>query len=480
MATTNPVFQVLATSGDQAILAAGSRPDALAVGQLGIFNYHTGLSIDGTVPANAKDIVIMVGIDPDGVGSLQDIRKSAGQMIQVRNAKSLTVKGYLAEIQKVVEVTGFKAKCDTDYALKLEFRNHQIYGLQGTNQFAKTFAYRTSCCTDTCDTCPTGDTVELAKGLADNINADADGLVVAALFGNKRLATVNTAPTADGTILVAIGTETFEVAILDADTATQVAAKIAAAINATTGSAYVAGSAAAVLTVYTKVASSNPAGLISISDAGGTGMTIDTTSVANETITDTEAFSAAYPGAGLGIRITGVAQARPNFNGSIPVKYFKQGTDFTVSTVLDAGFNCNSTITTITEAQFPEGKGLDLAQLEYVAAGHNGSIYRQSALLGLEKGDMESIVVKATNYNVVSLTYDQLSVAGWDEHLNNLETIIAIPCADTTTLTGLATVLDLIFTQFGAMANDVAAMDCTNTQVHTIDNPATDGIESLA
>jgi uncharacterized protein (DUF2345 family) len=54
MATTNPVFQVLTTSGNQAPLAAGNRVDSLANGQLGIFNYHTGLSVDGTVPGDCK------------------------------------------------------------------------------------------------------------------------------------------------------------------------------------------------------------------------------------------------------------------------------------------------------------------------------------------------------------------------------------------------------------------------------------------
>jgi uncharacterized membrane protein YuzA (DUF378 family) len=63
MATTNPVFQVLTSAGNQALLAAGSRPDALNNGQIGIFNFHTGLSIDGSVPADAKDIFIAIGIN---------------------------------------------------------------------------------------------------------------------------------------------------------------------------------------------------------------------------------------------------------------------------------------------------------------------------------------------------------------------------------------------------------------------------------
>ena len=68
MATTNPVFQVLVPSGNAALLAAGSTPSSLAVGQLGIFNLHTGLSIDGTALADARDIFMAVGLNLSGAG----------------------------------------------------------------------------------------------------------------------------------------------------------------------------------------------------------------------------------------------------------------------------------------------------------------------------------------------------------------------------------------------------------------------------
>src|SRR5687767_3280094 len=222
MATTNPVFQVLVTSGDQGLLAAGSRPDALAVGQLGVFNYHTGLSIDGSVAADAKEIFLAVGVDPNGVGSIQDIVTSAGQVIQVRNAKSLTYRGYMAGAPKIVDVSGFTAKCEEIYSIKMEFRNGQIYAENGYNPFYKTFSMKTAYCADQCEECGDGDCNEIAQSLVAQINAEPDKLVTAGYVVNAITATVAAEPTASGNIVVTIGsggTQTaYTVAIVDADT----------------------------------------------------------------------------------------------------------------------------------------------------------------------------------------------------------------------------------------------------------------------
>ena len=275
MATTNPVYNVLATSGNQAILAAGSRVSALANGQLGFFNFHTGLSVDGTALANAKDIFIAVGINrtTGGTDPMEDFSKSAGQMIQVRNARALTVKGYVAQVEKVQVITGFTAKCDTDYAVKIDVRSPLMSQLNGFNQNAKTYNFRTGCCTQVdCTTCQTGDCNELAVGLVNNINADVEAVFVATLFANKLLGTV-TAPTSDANVTVTIGTSTYTVAVLDADTATQAAAKIAAGINSSTTGGYVATSSGAIITAYPKQSVAAPTVVIAVSGAGAVSYT---------------------------------------------------------------------------------------------------------------------------------------------------------------------------------------------------------------
>lgn len=483
MATNNPVYQVLVTSGNQALLAAGSRPDALAVGQLGVFNFHTGLSIDGSVPADAKDIFLAVGIDPNGVGSLQDINTSAGQVIQVQRTRALTFKGTVGPLPKIVDIGGFTAKCEADYAIKVEFRNGQIYAENGYNQFTKTFTYHTGCCSDQCEPCGTGDCNELATGLVTNINLDPDLLVSASYFAALTVGTVND-PTTDGSAVITVGSTAYTVALLAADTAAQAATKIAAAITAQAGSPYTATAVGAVLNVYPKTSPSTTTALpIVVTSQGGTGLTITAVSTtrSNITVAGLAAFVAANPGVCVGVRLTSNPMALQKYTGSINLQYVKDRvTDIIVSS--PEGFTCNGTITTIQELQQEEGSGYDIRQQEYFAGGWNGKPgpYRTSTITGTERQGITYFAVAATKYNQFVLTYDQFSVGGWLEYLNNLQTILAVPCADATTLTAIATVFDLIFTQFGGMTGDVAANgDCTNVRTGLL-TPATDGIESLS
>jgi len=487
MSTENPVFQLLVPTGNQAILAAGSRPSALAVGQLGFFNYHTGLSIDGTVITDSKDIVIMVGKDSTGGSTLDSVRKSGGDHIQARKAKSLTVKAYLPSLPKIYEITNFYAKCDSDYQLKIEFRSQRSYGLNGFNQFTKTFDYHTACCpTDaTCATCPAGDPNDLAAGMMNAINADLDGLALATLFANILNATFATNAGASASVTVTVGAETFTVAITSGDTPTVYVAKIAAAINATTTSAYKASSSAAILSVYPKYSTTANTALINLSNANGTSITAGTYTTGNTTVANDAASIAAFVAAHLGVylslRITSVKDADTAFNGNIPIKYYSsRDVDMIIS--LTQGFFCNGTLTKTQDLQYEDGQGRELAYLEYEAGGWNGrpGPYRTSAVTGLQKGTYSSDITATSNYTQIVINYDNASRGGWQDFNDSIETIIAIPCADSTTLQGFFTISDLIFVQFGPMTNDVASITCNGAgNVRTgLLTPATDGIEN--
>jgi len=389
------------------------------------------------------------------------------------------VKGYMDEVAKVVDVLGFSAMCDTDYAIKITYANGDVFALFGYNMLSKTYAYRTSCCPMTaCDECDkVGSASELAAGLAAQINLDPDKLATASLFAWKIGGTVTgtgTAANAD----VTVGTTHFTVPILAGDTPTQAAAKIVAQINTQAGSPYRASNTGAALSIYPITTTSTNTDTLAIT---GAGLGVSGVTAATKTsITDPAAFRAAYPDASAGIRVTGSPSKRAGWNGNIPVKYVKAGLDFDVS-LTDGLGRCNGTTTVVTEPVYPEGKGEDLQKLEYDAGGWNGKPgpYRAFNGLGLQKTGYEFFTTKGANYNTVSLAYDQFSVAGWIEHLNNLETIIAIPCADTVTLTGLFAVLDEVFDDVIKMSDDVASMDCTNVVTSAL-TPATDGIESLS
>lgn len=484
MSTENPVFQILTTAGNQAPLAKDLPLGNLKIGQIGIFNAHSNKSIDGTVPANAKDIYFAVGIGSAAAGqALEDLVKSSGQHIQVRNLKALTFKPYVASKPKIVEIGGFKAKCESDYALKIEFRSQQSYAAYGYNGLNKVFNYHTPCCNDVygCDTCAQqGDNADLAIGLANAINADPDAIVAATFFANRIQFTVGAGAAAAGNVTFKVGTENFSTTVASGDSATTVAQKIAATINASTTSAYLATSAGAVVTIYPKSSTSNNASTASLTSDGGTSVTMTTISSANVSVTDTDAFRAANPGAGLAIRLTTSNGTTIPFNGNIPIKYYNaKETDIIVSLV--DGFDCNGSVTTIQELQYEDGNGINLALDEYVAGGWNGKPgpYRTSAVTGLENGNYNSNVDRNGTYNVIVSEYDQFSVGGWQEFLNNLRTIIAIPCADGTTLAGLGTMLDAIFNS--NLSDDIAANgDCTNAAITDINDYSLDGIEITA
>lgn len=173
MSTNNKVFQVLVTKGNLAPLAKDQEISALAPGQIGVFDYNTNLSIDGTTPV--KDFYLAVGVDKNGDGVVDDINPSAGQVIQKENVRDYTFRPHTPAQSQIIEITDYVANCETDYTLRFEFRNAQIYARQGTNQFSKAFSVRTACCG--CDTsCISGSAVELTKLLFHAMNQDADGL----------------------------------------------------------------------------------------------------------------------------------------------------------------------------------------------------------------------------------------------------------------------------------------------------------------
>ena len=144
MSTNNKVFQILPTKGDKAILAATKVVSELAEGQLGIFDADTNISVDATSLATAKPKNFYIGVGgPNG-----KVLFSTGQHIQVENVRNVNLENYVAPTSYQFSIGDFLAENDTEYGLKLEFRNMEIYKRQGTNQFTKPFVVRTSSNTD--------------------------------------------------------------------------------------------------------------------------------------------------------------------------------------------------------------------------------------------------------------------------------------------------------------------------------------------
>ena len=378
MSRNNDVFQVLVTKGNQAVLAAGNEVTDLLPGQIGVFNFESNISIDGTAPV--RNFYLAVGLDRNGDGVTDDIRKSAGSHIQSRNIAFYSYRPFQAGRPHIIEFKDFKTQCGEQYGFALEFRNQQIYRTQGYVQFKVNYVVEGPCC-DGCSTgCESGDDNLVAKKLVDAVNMDPRGFVTAQLF------------------------------------------------NTTTN---------AVVTDY------------------------DAFVTANEAVNNDDDPTNDVK---LGIRLTSVPQTINNYAG-VDTKYFHMRETFMVPSKL-IGFECNGDFVTTQKPLVTQGLGYDLQYLEYMAGGWNNNPgpYRTFAVNGLAK-NIEYFAEKNTQYGILALTYDQFSIGGWLEYLNNEASIVAIPQADATTRAAILTILDRItaLTQFDALADDAAAYNVNDT-----------------
>ena len=186
MSRNNDVFHLLVTKGNQAVLAKDKKVTELLPGQIGIFNYDTNLSFDATVTAAPKNFYLAVGIDA-GNGTTGDIMKSAGSHVQGKNIAFYSFRPYTPGRPMKVLLKDYVAKCDTEYGVKLELRNQEIYRTQGYNQFTKTYTMKTSCC-DGCEpTCPSGDANEITRQLLISVLNDPSGLITARAVARQAL-----------------------------------------------------------------------------------------------------------------------------------------------------------------------------------------------------------------------------------------------------------------------------------------------------
>jgi len=201
MARNNDVFQVLVTQGNQAVLAQGNKVTNLAPGQIGIFNFDTNLSIDGTVPT--RNFYLAVGLDKDGDSTTDDIAKSRGSHIQGKNIAFYSFRPHTPGKPMKAVLKDYVANCETEYGVKLELRNQEIYRSQGYNQFSKTYSIMTSCCDGCEQTCPSGDANEITKLLFININNDPTGLIKANILPRGSVAAAGVTPDANGHLTLA-------------------------------------------------------------------------------------------------------------------------------------------------------------------------------------------------------------------------------------------------------------------------------------
>lgn len=184
----NDVFRVLPVN-DCTLLEPGPGVslEDLNIGQLGAFDADTNLAIDQFTSPMPKNIFFALAYQTES-GAV-DYRTSAGQLIQRQGVVGYTTKLCTSGSPMKVTVGNFKAECDTEYGVRVEFRNAKINRIQGYNQFSKAFMVKTPCCDDCADGCGSLDANVLTQLFVANINADESGLVFAQAVARQALTT---------------------------------------------------------------------------------------------------------------------------------------------------------------------------------------------------------------------------------------------------------------------------------------------------
>lgn len=470
MNRNNDVFKVLVTTGDQDLLATGQNLDALALGQVGIFDAKTNLSVDET-DTPPQSLYFAVGVDRDGDGVKDDVDVSAGQFIQTKNTKALSFRPHTASRPQILDIETFEnVPCETDFTIRVEYRNQEILRRIGFNQFSRAFSIKTGC--DDCTAGVSNDENEVQKALIEAINAQEDGLITASAYAYQGNVTVTGAgPTADGNITVTIGTTDVVVAVLNADDADATAVKIAAAIN--TDGTYDASVTGAVVTITGATTDA-----VSV-DAAATGTTTTVANLAKTTVSDVSAFETSFPDSAIGVRLTTVELSKSNFSNVNLTYYHPRQTSIIVSLV--DGFDCtNTTVTEVQSAANEEGNGYDIKQKEYHSQLDGNGPYVTSEVTGVAK-QRKFFASEDEEYDQFIIESEFISDSGWKKYSSPISTIIAVPGASTTTRGALVAAIDVLFADLGfdTLASDAAAANVDPAVVELTtdkDNYANDGI----
>lgn len=166
----NPVFQVLVVT-QPTLIAADNDLDALAVGQLGIFDASTNKSVahDAALP---NKFFFAVGL-ANQLGTLGDIRKSSGDYIPKALLERVDSQEYVAPENKVfsLDLTGYTPANETDYVLRFTLFSGQTMNLSGYTHPVKSFVITTDA---------DATLAELKAAIIAEVNKDPEGLIVAA------------------------------------------------------------------------------------------------------------------------------------------------------------------------------------------------------------------------------------------------------------------------------------------------------------
>lgn len=174
----NDVFQVLVTSGNEAVKAAGSSLEELADGEIGVFDNETNLTVDVTsMGTNGVPKGFYIVVNNGGT-----LSSSTGQFIQTKGLHTYTFRPHTAGQDMIVDIAMTRAECETDYTVKMNFNNAQIRRRIGYINFTKSFSVRTEDCVGDQTTVDANVVLQLLKDAIDADGSVGTELVAATAF----------------------------------------------------------------------------------------------------------------------------------------------------------------------------------------------------------------------------------------------------------------------------------------------------------
>lgn len=171
----NRVFQILPVKNNT-ILPKGEAIDAIGVGQLGVFDADTNLSIDATTTTLPGKFYLAVGVDTNGDTTVDDVIKTMPYALNAKDAVFYDTQCATDGVNKVIDINlgDCDVQCDSPYSIGVELYNDEFYRLNGFNQTINTYSVKSICCEGCCtDEDDNTACVDLAKKFFDAINNDA-------------------------------------------------------------------------------------------------------------------------------------------------------------------------------------------------------------------------------------------------------------------------------------------------------------------
>lgn len=461
---------ILVASGNQALVdknvklfnADGSLN--IEPGQIGIFDAFTHLAVDQTNIASSKDIYIAVGIDKDGDGMAEEIRKSAGEHWNKCSTDVAQTEPPRNECPQIWDFVFDCIECNTDYSLKV-----QMEGVEWMPYFANqhlptfTFNHYTKCCTECEETTPS---VACSAFVDDIISQVAQTANEAANLIDQQYPFT----------AVALTNESYEITVpcindkpaaLKAITINGNLYDVCAEITVNADGSmnpsqfgvikeYLEGEEDITVTFYKKctdtcytlLITSNDALTVNLAmfltegqDCGDAGVESPETALDPLTV-DGVTYS-------CGIRFIG--HIFPQECGCFPPKEYKstRGTKMRIFPL--SGFDCKWDTNLVQELQISEGQGADIRWREYKQQlGGQGRTYdsyhTHYGKLGVY-GDRvrESVMAECTDYCQYQFIYHAksypLAPMGWTNN-THLQTTVVIPNDSSTTKTEFETVIN--------------------------------------